>query len=175
MFLQPADIVEKMPLYAGMRIADFGCGCGSHSLLLAERLDDSSTLYAFDIHPEQVSTLIQERNRRAIDFLFPMRADLNTHIPLRDSVLDAGLVSNILHALKDKEKFLHELNRTLVPGGTVLFVDWLHSFKNMGPPEDDVLDPSTAAKLFTDHGFILGSSIPAGTHHYGFLAQKPRS
>ncbi|XKT74175.1 MAG: class I SAM-dependent methyltransferase [Patescibacteria group bacterium UBA2163] len=173
MFLQPADIVKNMPLYAGMRIADFGCGCGNVSFLLADKLDESSTLYSFDIHPEQIATLTQERDRRAIEYMFPMRADLNTHIPLRDDILDAGLVSNTLHALHDRDQFLRELIRTLVPGGTVLFVDWLHSFKNMGPPENMVIDPITASTLFSNNGFVLGATIPAGTHHYGFLAKKP--
>ena len=103
-----------------MRVGDFGAGQGTYALALAERLPDGS-VYAFEALPQHVDAMA----RRAVPNLFPLRADLNIHIPLKDALLDAGIVANILHALTSRDRFVAELSRVMAPGAPILVVDWM--------------------------------------------------
>ncbi len=98
---------------------------------------------------------------------------MNTHIPLKNDLLKAAVAANILHQIRDKARFAEEVKRVLEPGGETLVVDWVSSFKNMGPHTDHVVTPGEAARLFEGAGFTVGDMLPAGTHHYAFVARLP--
>jgi len=172
MFLSPLQVVQHVPIRSGMRIGDFGSGNGQHALLLSERLQGEGSIYAFDWNSESIESLARERARKNAQNLFSLCTDLNSHLPLKDRLLHCALLSNTLHALSQRKEFLQELHRVLVDDGSVVFVDWAHSFNNMGPRAEDVLYPPDAVKLFESNGFSVGGMIPAGTHHYAFIAKK---
>lgn len=172
MFLSPYQIIEHLPLSPGMKVGDFGAGRGDFSFLLHEKMKGEGVVYAFEIHPKHVETLHQEANRRYCEQFYSVCTDLDETVPLKDDVLNVALVVNTLHQLKKREKFLSELHRTLSKGGSVLFVDWVSSFKNMGPSEAYVVSPGEAVRLFGANGFSVGKMLPAGTHHYAFVAKK---
>lgn len=161
-----------MPLHAGMRVADLGSGAGAYALLLAERLGDEGAVYAVDRAGEAAERLQRERARRNIANLFVLEADLNKEVPLRSDLLDAAVVSNTLHQLQEHERFLGELNRILKSRGRVLVLDWAGSFNNMGPHAEAVVLPNEAVRLFGSAGFSVGDMLPAGSHHYAFIATK---
>ena len=155
----------------GGHAADFGAGAGHFTFSVAELLKGDGTVYALDAHHGVVDSLYREAARRG----YPIRAlaaDLNAHIPLRDNLLSLGIVSNILHQLSDRERFARELARVTAEGGQALVVDWASSFKNMGPVESAVVSPAEAAALFRNAGFSIGDVVPAGTHHFAFVAVK---
>jgi len=156
----------------GARVADFGSGTGEHALLLSERIGEDGAVYAFDINAGHVESLVREKTRRSLSNLLSLGADLNEGVPLKSGVLSAALVSNTLHALSKREVFMRELNRVLSLNAPVMFVDWIHSFKDMGPAETRVVYPSDAVHLFEANGFSVGKMLPAGTHHYAFIARK---
>lgn len=165
MFLDPEEVLRHLPIKAGMRIGDFGAGAGDYSLALAGRVPDGA-VYAFDALPQHVSSL----GRRGSANLYPLLADLNVRIPLKDALLDAGIVANILHALSERAQFVTELKRVLKPRAPILVIDWAASFNNLGPREEDVVVPGEAVRLFADQGFRIGAMLPAGSHHYAFIA-----
>ncbi|MFQ5540867.1 MAG: class I SAM-dependent methyltransferase [Candidatus Paceibacteria bacterium] len=173
MFLSPAAAVDHLRLAPGVRVGDFGCGPGEHALLIARRLGARGAVYAFERHPDSVAALARRRASENLQNLFPLQTNLDSGIPLKDGLLDAALVSNTLHALQARERFVSELSRVLNHAGCVLVVDWAHSFGNMGPPEGAVVYPADAVRLFRAHGFTVGDMLPAGTHHFAFIAAKP--
>lgn len=173
MFLNPAQVLSYFPVNSGMRVADFGAGEGRHTLLIAERLADGGAVYALEKNEALVESLSRVcAAKRRSGTVFPLKTDLNEPLPLRSAVLHAALLSNTLHQIKERERFLSELARTLRAGGKVLFVEWAHSFKNMGPRKEDVVYPEDAAGLFASRGFSVGGMLPAGSHHYAFIATK---
>ena len=172
MFLSPTDVVTYLPVSRGMRVADFGAGSGVCTDALLAKLEREGALYAFDIMPGHVEALHKKAVREHVANLFPLRADLNVRIPLKDALLNTSLVVNVLHAIKDRTRFLSELNRVSVRGASALIVEWASSFKNTGPVEEAVIDPGSAVRLFKAHGFRVGEMLPAGTHHYAFIATK---
>lgn len=161
-----------MPSMAGDRVGDFGFGTGAYTRAIHARLGQEGSVYAFEVFPPHVDALHRECVSANARNLFPLYADLNSSIPLQDSFLHTSIVANTLHALTRRERFLSELHRVLRPKGRVLFVDWASSFKNIGPSEEAVISPGDAVRLFKAHGFGTGDMLPAGTHHYAFIATK---
>lgn len=172
MFLSPLQVVAHMPVRPGMRVGDFGSGCGEYALLIAERLEGEGCVYAFDIRKENVESLSRGKSERYAESIYPLCCDLNQTLPLKDELLNTALLSNTLNAIQEKEHLLQEARRVLTQGGTILFIDWLSSFKNMGPRVEDVIPPTEAVRMFENAGFSVGGMLPAGTHHYGFIAKK---
>jgi ubiquinone/menaquinone biosynthesis C-methylase UbiE len=162
-------VLPALAIPAKPRIGDFGAGQGHYSFALAERLGHGGTIYAFDAFEPNLDALKRGGSAYGSRF-FAVRSDLNRHIPLKTNLLNAGIVANLLHQLSDKEQFIAELARVLEPGSEVLVVDWLGSFKNMGPPQEAILAPGEVARLFESAGFSAGPMLPAGTHHFAFVA-----
>ena len=167
MFLDPFEVLSHLPLRSGSRVGDFGAGAGVYAYALAEQLPDGS-VYALEALPLHVEAM----RKKNLKNLYPLIADLNAHIPLKDALLDAAVIANTLHALRDRERFLGELARVMAPRAPVLIVDWMDSFKNMGPRGEDIVAPNDAVRLFESRGFAAGAMLPAGSHHYAFIATK---
>lgn len=172
MFLHPGRVIDHLTVRRGSRVGDFGAGRGEYTFLLSPSVGSEGAVYAFDVAPEVTLRLYKERAKGTHNNIFTLCVDLNESIPLKDSLLDHAVVANTFYALSKRDRFLDELHRTLVPKGSVLFVDWLSSFKNMGPREEEVIGPSEAVQLFRAHGFQVGGMVPAGTHHFAFVATK---
>lgn len=167
MFLDPEEVVRHLPIRAGSRIGDFGAGEGRYAFALSARVPDGA-VYAIEALPAHVEAMA----RRRAGNVFPLVADLNRRVPLRDALLDAGIVANTLHALTERARFARELARVMAPGAPVLVVDWMSSFNNLGPHPDRIVAPSEAVGLFKDSGFTAGAMLPAGSHHWAFVASK---
>jgi ubiquinone/menaquinone biosynthesis C-methylase UbiE len=169
MFLSPREILKHISIPAGARVGDFGTGSGHYALGVLERAGGDTTVYAFDA----LAPVLQKLERSARQYpgrLYAVVADLNRHVPLADNLLHFAIVANILHALNERERFLAELARVITPGGRVLVVDWAASFKNMGPTAEAAVTPSEAVRLVRGAGFSAGEMLPAGSHHYAFVA-----
>jgi hypothetical protein len=42
----------------------------------------------------------------------------------------------------------------------------------MGPAPEKAVAPAEAARLFESAGFTIGDMMPAGTHHFAFIATR---
>lgn len=171
MFLNPVSVLEHLPFTQHAGVGDFGAGAGHFTFAAAKRLGEEGAVYAFETFSPALDSLSKEAQRRNVR-VHTLAADLNEHIPVRDNLLNAGIVANTLHHLHNREQFVKELARVIQPQGTVLVVDWASSFNNMGPHADSVILPGEAARLFRSAGFSISPMLPAGTHHYAFLAQN---
>lgn len=171
MFLDPQSVLEHLPFARHSSVGDFGAGAGHFTFAAAKRLEGRGLVYALEPFTPLVDAISSEALRRGVR-VHALSADLDTHIPLRDNLLSAGIVANTLHQLKNRQQFVKELARVIEPKGKVLVVDWVSSFRNMGPHEDAVVLPGDAVNLFRGAGFSVSPMLPAGTHHYAFIADN---
>jgi len=165
-------MIRHLPVTAHSRVGDFGAGAGHYSFALAEKLGTEGVIYAFDAFLPALDAIHRAGERYPAEF-HALQSDLNLHIPLRDNILNIAVVANLLHQLREQARFVGELARVLKPGGSVLVVDWMSSFRNMGPPHESVLAPGETLRLFNGAGFDTGDMLPAGTHHFAFVATLP--
>ena len=163
---------DPVNVQAGQRVADFGAGEGQYSFLLAQRVGQHGVVYALDGALESVTCVRGLCTKSNVSNVLPVQADFNKLLPLKDELLDAAILVNTLHAVRQRVQFLSELSRVIKSSGNLLVVEWAASFNNMGPHPDHALLPGEAVRLFRAQGFILGPMLPAGSHHYAFVAQK---
>lgn len=170
--MNPKDILDHISVPYGAKVGDFGTGAGHYALSIIDRVGPDTTVYALDAFAPALSK-VEKSARKKGATIYTVESDFNRHIPLQDNLLHLAILGNILHQVRERERFILEILRVLSPGGRALIVDWTSSFKNMGPTEDMVVTPAEAARLFRSAGFETGNMLPAGSHHYAFVATSP--
>ena len=174
MFSDPKKNLSQFDIMPTMSVGDFGSGAGYYSIALAKMVGETGRVYAIDIQKELLGKI---KNDSAKEHLFNIDiiwADFEAPLGTRlgDSVLDRGVISNVLYQVENKEGFIKEVSRVLRPSGKVLVIDWLDSFGGLGPHKKSILVKEECRKLFEKGGFVFEKEIKAGAHHYGFILKK---
>lgn len=174
MIAEPREMLKYVSVMPGMRVADFGAGSGAYTSVLLDRIGEEGRVYALDALPQSLES-IRRTAEGAGKQCMTLCAEFEDALPLRDNLIDVAIVANTLHAVDPtrRQHFVYELGRVVVPGGQVLVLDWAGSFDSMGPPQPMVLPPADAVRLFRAAGFSTSTMLPAGTHHYAFVATGP--
>ena len=107
---------------AGDAVLDMGCGPGSGSALIWERLRPR-LVAAFDFDPAMVALAERRLRRRGIDANVRLLVADATHMPFADSSFDAAFESGVLHHVPDWQAALREVGRVLKGGGRLWFAE----------------------------------------------------
>ena len=102
---------------SGMNLIDCGCGPGTITLGLAERLAPSEVV-GFDLEPDRFKAAQAYAAERGISNLLFKAGDIYG-LPFPDASFDAAFVHSVLEALQDPIKALEDVRRVLKPGGVV--------------------------------------------------------
>jgi ubiquinone/menaquinone biosynthesis C-methylase UbiE len=169
-FSDPVKNLERFGLQEGHVVADLGAGSGFYTLAAAKMVK-GGTVYAVDVQDELLARLKTAVNQAHQSNVHLVNADIEKigGTKIRDHIVDAVLVCNVLFQIEKKDDLLEEIKRILKPGGRVLLVDWTDSFGGLGPQQSSVFPASNARELFTKHAFQTVSQIDAGDHHYGIV------
>ncbi len=174
-FADPKSNVLQLGLHDGMKIGDFGSGVGHYALAAAAAVGDEGKVYAIDVQ-EDVLIHLKDAAKRAgrhnVETIWGNFEKLGG-TKLKDHVLDAAILSNVLFQIEHHEGALSELKRVLKPGGKFLVIDWSGSYGGMGPASHHVVTEHQAEELFITAGFHKVKNITAGPHHYGIVFTSP--
>lgn len=173
MFLNPEDVIKHLLIREDWHIADLGAGSGRYVLAAARHVPEGK-VYAIDINRDILPAIknnAQSSGYHNVEVVWG-DADRNGGTNLRDESIDAVILSNTFFQLQDKNTAVEEIKRILKPGGKLLLVDWVGSFGNLGPREEDVVSPDTAKFLFGKAGFAFEKDVPAGDYHYGLIFRR---
>jgi ubiquinone/menaquinone biosynthesis C-methylase UbiE len=104
--------------------ADLGCGDGTFTLALADRLGAAGRIYAVDNDARALSRLRRRAANRAN--VIPVPGDFTQPIAFAgwDGALDGLLFANALHYVARPENVLAGWVLRLIPGGRVVFVEY---------------------------------------------------
>jgi ubiquinone/menaquinone biosynthesis C-methylase UbiE len=150
-------IVERLRIHSGDRVLDLGCGTGLYSRGLAEHADQ---VLCIDPSANMLNRLPTDET------LVPVRASaedvVSGAVPLPFYRLDAVLVKESIHHVRDHAVVLRRLADMLAPGGRLLvvmlptrveyplFTEALELFGRLQPDPDDIADSMSAAGLAVD-------------------------
>lgn len=174
-FADPRSNVLQLGLHEGMKVGDLGAGSGHYALAAAGVVGESGHVYAIDVQ-EDVLTHLKDSAERArlhnIDVIWG-NVEKRGGTRLRDGVLDAAILSNVMFQLGHHEGALGEVTRIVRPGGKVLVIDWAGSYSHLGPPPNHIVSEAKAEELCIGAGFHKVKSFRAGPHHYGIVFTTP--
>lgn len=104
-------------LEPGMKLLDAGCGPGTITVGLAERVAPG-TVTGFDIGESEVERATKLADERGISNAHFQIAD-SKDLPFEDNSFDAVFSSAMLEHVPEREKALDEMIRVLKPGGVL--------------------------------------------------------
>jgi ubiquinone/menaquinone biosynthesis C-methylase UbiE len=127
MFLRPGEIIQhlrnKKYIFQGMQGADFGCGTGYFTSLLAQEVGSDGKIYAIDVDEEvikEAQEFISQFGIKNVNFLCQ---NIEINCGLYDNILDFVFISQVLYQSSEPYKILAEAKRVLKNGGFLIILE----------------------------------------------------
>jgi ubiquinone/menaquinone biosynthesis C-methylase UbiE len=149
----PQKELSKLNLAKGQTVLDFGCGIGSFTLPLAQRVGPEGKAFALDREASALAAVEKAARRRGLANIETILSDGPTGLP--DRSVDLVLFIGVLPSLEDAAPILAELSRVLKPDGTLVT---RHCFRIS---REEVLSEIVGSKQFelkTENGNMLSFS-----------------
>ncbi len=141
--------------------ADIGCGTGFMTRALATR---ASRVILIDHSPAMLEKAKHELSSVPADLEF--RAGELDALPLENQEVNGAFVNLVLHHVPDLRATLHELNRTIIQGGSLVISDLLpHDEEWLRDEHADLrlgLNPELLCDIAREAGFTQ-TSVEPGT------------
>ncbi len=170
-FIDPKTTIQQMELREGMKVGDFGAGSGHYTLAASRIIGTDGIVYAIDVQEDvlkHIDYLAKQDNLNNIKTIW-CNFEKKFGTKLRENILDAVILSNVLFQIEDRYSAIEEIKRTLKPGGVLLVVEWSGSYGGIGPAPESVITQKEAEEIFTNAGFSKVKDTTQGKHHYGIV------
>jgi ubiquinone/menaquinone biosynthesis C-methylase UbiE len=166
-WLKVDELIEKTGISQGMVCVDLGCGAGTLSLPLAEKVGNSGKVYAVDTNPS-VLQVIKDKNPPA-NLITLQRSAADTGLDA--SIADCCFMILVLHEVPP-EGVLAEAHRLLKTEGKAIILEWRMDVDSPRPPRNERIDRNLMAQLLTKAGFIAHEYTEWSDSHYVMTAIK---
>jgi arsenite methyltransferase len=119
---KPKEVIEKLAITPGSRVADLGAGGGYFTWYLAEAVGPQGTVYAVDIDETGLGIIKREKNARGIHNVVPVHAEpSDAKLP---EPVDLVFSCDTYHHMDNRIDYLWSLTRYLKPDGQVAILDF---------------------------------------------------
>lgn len=115
--------MQRLPLGDGARVLDIGCGCGSTSLELAERVAPHGAVLGVDISAPLLAIAAERAAKGDVTTVSFVRSDAQTHAFDAGS-FDAAFSRFGVMFFDDPVAAFSNVRRALVTGGALTFLCW---------------------------------------------------
>ncbi len=151
---KPDQIMDALGVADGSAVADLGAGGGWFTIRLAHRVGPNGVVYAEDIQREMIDAT---RRRVGREGLTNVRTVLGTSDDPRlpaDS-LDAALIVEAYHEMKDPVALFRNVAQSLKPSGRLGIVEFKKDGLGPGPDLSQRPDPEAIVRDATAAGLRL--------------------
>lgn len=131
------EVIERLALHPGDRVADLGAGDGYFSFYFAHAVGPEGRVYAVELDPGKVTALEQRVRQRGYTNIEVVQAGKDDP-GLPGASVDLVFFCNAYHHFEDRVPYLERLREGLRPGARIAIID--------GKPE---------GRLFIPKGHIL--------------------
>ena len=160
-FLDPNAIIAQLDVQSGSVAADFGCGPGYFSLPFAKAVGENGKIYALDVLPQVLETVIGKAKNSGITNIIAKRVNLEKEngSKIEAGSVDWAILKDILFQNQKKDVIIREAYRILKNGGKVIAIEWDQSVANIGPELKIRILEKDLKKMFIDQGFSVEKDI----------------
>ena len=119
---KPKQVVERLDIQPGARVADLGAGGGYFTWYLAEAVGPQGKVYAVEIDETALAIIEKEMKSRGVTNIVPIRAapgDAKLPEPV-----DLVFSCDTYHHMENRLSYFQSLARSLKPGGKVAILDF---------------------------------------------------
>lgn len=155
MFLRPGEVVQflKKYLLPGMAGADFGCGSGFFTSLLAETVGLMGKIYAIDVQEDALKETQEFLKNLQIKNVKFLHQDLEVSSGLDSNFLDFVFISQVIYQAESPKKIINEAKRILKDKGYLFILEpQPESFLFKG---QKIADMETTLAMVVEEGFNL--------------------
>jgi ubiquinone/menaquinone biosynthesis C-methylase UbiE len=169
--LNPAEILKRVGVAEGMKVADMGCGSSGHFVFPAARIvGGGGKVYAVDLLKSALAGVESRRKMEGVVNVEEVWSDIEVYggAKIPDKSLDVVLLVNN----QPNEAMLKESARLVKDGGRLAIVDWEKVAAPFGPPTKDRLDKEETKKRVEALGLKFSEEFKAGPYHFGLVFVK---
>ncbi len=122
-FQAKQEIVERMKLSAGDRIADIGTGTGLFVEPFSAAVGNEGWVYALDIAPKFVERVEKLAEIRGLNNVTPVLCS-EDDIRLAPGSINAAFICDVYHHFEYPEQSLASIHKAMKPGGKLVVIDF---------------------------------------------------
>lgn len=174
-FLNPKEIIAKVGLIEGMKVADFGCGnLGFFIIPAAKVVGKTGTAYAVDILKTALESVRGKAKLEGLTNLETVWANLEdpASIKIPVNTLDVIFLKNVLFQNKKHKEMIAGAVKFLKKGGKLLIVDWKKIGIPFGPPVDIRVDKENIKAAASALNLKLVEETEFGEYFWGLIYEK---
>jgi ubiquinone/menaquinone biosynthesis C-methylase UbiE len=150
--MPPYKTLEMLGLTSGVDMADIGCGIGYFTIPAAEIAGAASKIYALDISVEMLDEVGKRALEAGLSNIRNIKVD-EYDLKLADQSVGFAILSNVLHEIEDKKRYVIEICRILQNGGRLAIIEWEKIYTESGPPIEHRILYEEVAELLSENGF----------------------
>jgi ubiquinone/menaquinone biosynthesis C-methylase UbiE len=123
---RPEEIIRRLNIKAGDKVADVGCHEGYFTIKLSEKVGPKGTVYAVDVSKDKIEKLknnLEERKITNVNVI--LGEENNPHLPTL--ALDAVLIVDTYHEMDEHQEILQRIKNALRLGGRLVVCEPISS------------------------------------------------
>lgn len=120
---KPKEVIERLAITPGSRVADLGAGGGYFTWYLAEAVGSQGTVYAVEIDETALSIIKEEMHARGINNVVPIHAE-PTDAKLQLEPVALVFTCDTYHHMNDRITYFRSRARYLKGDGQVAILDF---------------------------------------------------
>jgi ubiquinone/menaquinone biosynthesis C-methylase UbiE len=126
MIIRPREIIDILSkngfIKKGDKVAEFGCGGGYFTILLAKQVGDIGKIYAIDILEDSIKETQELADLYEVNNIEYLISDVK-NLPYEDNYFDLVFISNVLFQNEGYDKILESALRIVKEGGFVVVLE----------------------------------------------------
>lgn len=167
---KPDEVVTLTSVAPGMTVVDLGAGTGYFEKRLSAAVGPKGKVIALDVEPNMVAFMKQRAEREGLTNVDSWQCPPDS-TGLAPASVDRILVVDTWHHLEKREAYAKHLAETLVPGGSVVVVDFTKESPK-GPPKQHKLAAEVIVRELTAAGLTARVADETLPDQYVVIATK---
>ena len=120
--LKIADVLRKLALKPGQKVADIGAGTGIFSMEFSRAVKPGGKVYAVEVDEKLIEHILESATEQGIVNIEGVYGEYDD--PSLPEAVDFAFLNDVLHHIEHRDVYLKNLAAYVKPGGRVAVIDF---------------------------------------------------